>query len=102
MKLDIEVAAVGECEVTECAYNTDSTCHARAITVGAGLHPSCDTFITRADHVQDVSHAAGVGACKVSTCQHNHDLECQAESIHVSHHGGHADCTTFSPTLAAP
>lgn len=97
MRLVIDVAAVGDCSVTECAYNKDSTCHAQAITIGSGIHPACDTFFMRSDHVHDASHVAGVGACKIAGCRYNQDLECRAESIEVAHHGAHADCVTYAP-----
>ncbi len=98
MRITIEVPSVEACEVTQCAYNTDRACHAQAITVGDGEHPSCDTFFPSATHAQNTSQTAGVGACKVTACQYNDDLGCAARSIHVSPHQGHADCATFSPT----
>jgi hypothetical protein len=97
MNFSIEIADVGECDVTECAYNMASSCHARAITIGHGLHPACDTFLPGEKHVSSTSGTAGVGACKVSACRYNEELECQADSIAVAHHGDHADCRTFSP-----
>jgi hypothetical protein len=99
MKLTLDLSEVGECMVTECAYNVEANCHARAITVGSGIHPACDTFLPRGDHVRDAQQAAGVGACKVAGCRYNEDLECTAGEIHVGHHGDHADCATFSPDL---
>ena len=40
----MEMPKVRKCEVADCAYNMDSTCHAMAITVGDGMRPRCDTF----------------------------------------------------------
>lgn len=95
MKLTIVMPDVRACSVTECAYNGEGDCHARAITVGDGIHPACDTFCPSDTHVGAPSHPAGVGACKVSACVHNRDLECEAEAIQVDHHNAHADCITF-------
>jgi hypothetical protein len=99
MRLTIEMAAVGECEVTECSYNVGSSCHARAITIGSGLHPACDTYLRGIGHVADASSVAGVGACKVTGCRYNEDLECQLPSIAVAHHADHADCATYAPRI---
>nr|WP_245651840.1 DUF1540 domain-containing protein [Streptosporangium amethystogenes] len=35
---------VNACEVDACAYNTDRSCHALAITVGDVRHAHCDTY----------------------------------------------------------
>lgn len=96
MKLTVLVPPVSECEATRCTYNIERRCHAKAITVGDGIHPACDTFMPSSEHCRDVGAQAGVGACKVSACAHNRDFECQAESIRVGFHGDHPDCTTFA------
>jgi hypothetical protein len=90
-----EMPAVAECAVRECAYNVDSSCRARAITVGDGLHPACDTFLRSRQNGGDGALKAGVGACKVATCRHNHGLECAASSIRIGYHGNHPDCLTY-------
>jgi hypothetical protein len=41
----IEMPDVDGCDATECAYNMKGDCHARAITVGDGVHPGCDTRV---------------------------------------------------------
>jgi hypothetical protein len=92
---DTEMPLVAECDVRECAYNTGDRCHARAITIGDGLHPACDTFVRSPGRMERSAAIAGVGACKVSSCAHNSDLECQALSIRVGYHGDHPDCLTF-------
>jgi hypothetical protein len=97
MRITIEVPSVTACEATQCAYNRDHNCHARAITVGDGAHPACDTFFVSQEHTNDVEVTAGVGACKVSSCRYNDDFECSASGIRVGTHDGHADCVTFSP-----
>lgn len=99
MKVKLELPVIQACDASECAYNLDSKCHARAVTIGGGSHPACDTFIsTERDtgrmHVRNRARTAGVGACKVSGCRHNVDLECEAEGIEVKKHGAHADCNT--------
>ncbi len=85
---------VAKCEVSECFYNSDMQCHVPAITVGGETHPRCDTFISRANHI-DCSGASGVGACHTSICKHNSDLTCSAAEISVGCHAEHADCSTF-------
>jgi hypothetical protein len=97
MKMTLELARVQECDVTSCAYNVEQSCRARAITVGGGPHPACDTFFASDQHARDTSRVAGVGACKVTNCRYNSDLECAAEAIRVGVHDRHADCVTFAP-----
>jgi hypothetical protein len=97
MKDTLEMSNVQSCDVRACAYNVDEACHARAITVGDGLHAACDTFFFSNLHTRNTSHQAVVGACKVTACRHNSDLECSAETIHVGMHDKHADCMTFTP-----
>ncbi|QOY96691.1 DUF1540 domain-containing protein [Massilia sp. UMI-21] len=95
----MDMPVVGACSVAECAYNTDNGCHARAITVGDGVHPGCDTFLVATPHTRDTGRHAGVGACKVSSCQHNDDYECTAEQIAVGHAGHGACCLTYQQRL---
>ena len=95
MRLTIEMPPVDACAATGCAYNVERRCHARAITIGDGVHPACDTFIPGDQHVADGPTSAGVGACKVEACRHNQDLECHASEISLEMHGQHADCATF-------
>jgi len=93
----VEMPSVSDCAVRDCAYNITGSCRARAITIGDGLHPACDTFLRTVDERCDDSVAsAGVGACKVSGCRHNRGLECSAPSVHVGYHGDHPDCLTFA------
>jgi hypothetical protein len=97
MRITTEMPGVQTCEMTSCAYNAGQSCHARAITVGGGIHPACDTFFASDRHARDISHTAGVGACKIVGCRYNSDLECSAEAIRVSMHDNHADCMTYAP-----
>lgn len=97
MRITIEAPSVLACEATQCAYNVGQSCHARAITIGDGAHPACDTFISTEDHVHSTGTIAAVGACKVTACQYNDDLECSAEGVRVGTHESHADCVTFTP-----
>lgn len=96
VKLKVLMPAVSGCEVSRCAYNVEDQCHARAITIGDGSHPACDTFLPSSAHARDARGQAGVGACKVSSCAHNRDFECHADSIRVGLHGDHPDCKTFA------
>ncbi len=95
MKLTIDMPMVSECAVTECAYNVSKACHARAITIGNGVHPGCDTFYSAAPHTHDTSRTAGVGACKVTGCMHNDDYECTASMITVGFKGKDINCLSF-------
>ena len=98
--LTILMPSVSSCSVTQCAYNAKRQCHARAITVGDGVNPACDTYLClddpNAPHVKEDKSLAGVGACKVSACIHNLYYECMAEQIEVRHRADGIHCTTFS------
>ncbi len=94
MKMKIEMAEVMKCSAEECAYNHDGGCHARAITIGDGTVPHCDTAFNCGSHCSS-NNKAGVGACKVGGCMHNVDFECQAANISVGTSGGRAMCKTF-------
>ena len=95
-KITIEMPWVSRCEVAKCAYNTRNSCHAKAITIGHGSIPGCDTFLEADRHARTVSLTAGVGACKVTNCRFNDDYECTAESIQVGYQGEEVRCRTFS------
>lgn len=95
--VSVEMPLVAECSANECAYNTDNKCHARAITVGDGVHPGCDTFLGASAHSKARQRTAGVGACKVSGCKFNDDYECMAEQINVGHAGAAVHCLTYHP-----
>jgi hypothetical protein len=97
VKLLVLMPDVRECVVSDCAYNSDRSCHARAITVGDGAHAACDTYHPAAEERSSSKRRAGVGACKLSSCEHNEDLECRARSVRVAYHQGHADCVTYLP-----
>ncbi len=85
---------VQECSVTTCSYNSDTSCHAGAITI-AGDHAHCGTFV-------EISFRGGldrtglVGACHRSECKYNEKLECTAASVRVGAGADAADCLTYS------
>ena len=95
-QLTIDNPAVASCTVGECAYNLDNSCRARAITVGDGVHPGCDTFFMESGHVHESKRVAGIGACKVTQCRFNDDLECITEAISVGRAGSSVNCMTFA------
>jgi hypothetical protein len=97
MKITIEMPQVSACEAAECAYNVNRGCHARAITIGDGIHPGCDTFFTANTHASHYKKMAGVGACKVSGCEFNAEFECTADSIQVGFKDEFIDCLTYTP-----
>lgn len=98
--LNVIMSVVRNCAVTHCAYNNANTCHAKAITVGDGQCPGCDTFLDMpnpAAHTTQEGCKAGVGACKVNSCQFNTDYACTADSITVALPGKRALCATYTP-----
>lgn len=92
----MEMPTITECQVDACAYNTSTTCHAMAITVGNTTHPVCDTFIRTSPKGGDPSARGQVGACKMADCQHNVQFECQAPGIAVGYVSNQADCLTYT------
>ena len=96
MTINVEMPAVAGCTISDCAYNQDDQCHARAITVGDGVHPGCDTFLQASSHTRERQRIAGVGACKVTGCAHNDDYECMAAEIEVGMAQGSVDCLTYA------
>lgn len=96
MMITIDVPIVTECSITDCAYNLEDMCHAKAITIGNSGCPCCDTMISGSQHVNAKDIQAGVGACKSSNCSFNSDMECTADSIIVGMNQGNVSCMTFS------
>jgi len=95
MKITIDMPLVDTCTVSECGYNGDNKCHARAITIGDGVHPGCDTALLESSRHTGENNLAGVGACKVTGCTFNEELECYADSITVSTANNSIQCMTF-------
>ncbi len=95
-KLCFEMPIVSQCLVSQCAYNVSNSCHARAITVGDGIRPGCDTFLKESRHTRKADQIAGIGACKISGCKFNEDFECQTDSVRVGMVQNQANCMTFS------
>lgn len=95
MIIATDMPEVSRCAAIECAYNTDSACHARAITIGEGEDPDCDTFFSNNRHTSR-DRIAGVGACKVTTCNHNVDFECSADHIELGYSGDSVNCLTYT------
>ncbi len=71
-------------DVAECAYNVDKHCHARAITIGDGDNPGCDTFLTASHHTRNANRVAGVGACKVVNCRYTSVITSAWDSSRVA------------------
>jgi len=95
--MTIDMPIVSECLASECAYNVNMNCHARAITVGNSMHAGCDTFFSGSGHTKAAARTAGVGACKSTDCKFNEDLECMTESIRVAPNGQAVNCMTYTP-----
>lgn len=98
MKWTLEMPEVVSCNMKHCTYNHDTTCHARAITVGGVSDHMCDTMY---DDIATHQHAkrkepAGVGACKATDCKYNADFECQTESVRIGESEGLVNCETFA------
>lgn len=96
-KISVEMPLVKRCDVGECGYNKENSCHAKAITIGDYSNPGCDTFLDSQNHTQEGKRIAGVGACKVSGCKFNVDFECSADNITVGFVGDKINCQTYSP-----
>jgi hypothetical protein len=91
----IDMPDVDACDARDCAFNKGGNCHARAITVGDGVHPGCDTFLPSGEHSRRTDRAS-VGACKVKGCKYNDDLECQAQAIRLGRRSNGIECLTFT------
>jgi hypothetical protein len=96
MEITIEMPMIDACDVAECTYNRNAACHAKAITIGDGVTPGCDTYMSGSRHVKNAERRAGVGACKVSGCQYNNDFECGAGSVSVGLRSDGVFCMTYS------
>jgi len=96
MEMTINMPFVKSCTINECAYNKNEVCHARAITIGDGIHPGCDTSFLGIKTRTRANGVAGVGACKVTNCKFNSDLECDADSIAVSMKNNTIQCMTYT------
>jgi len=94
----MEMPKILECDANECAYNTDSQCHAMAITVGGQIDHKCDTFLQSNSKGGVPGMTASVGACKVGGCAYNNQFECSAPGIRIGHEAAMLDCLTFTPT----
>ena|SRR3990167_2812242 len=95
-KVTIEMPLVSRCDVSRCGYNVNSSCHAKAITVGDYTNPGCDTFLDGSEHSKETKRIAGVGACKVVNCKYNEDFECTAENIIVGFAKKKINCLTYA------
>lgn len=89
-----EAVPIERCGVQNCAYNVNGECHAKAITVGDGDNPRCDTYFSGENHTHSEKKGV-VGACKVAGCIYNHDFQCNAPSIQVDEGNDPADCLTY-------
>lgn len=94
VNIAVEMPQVKGCQVSKCVYNLDNACNARAITIGDGTAPNCDTFYVAGRHARN-RNTAGVGACKVTGCRFNDDYECQADEISVGSVESSAMCRTY-------
>jgi hypothetical protein len=95
MEITLDMPMIDACDVSACSYNLNAACHAKAITIGDGASPGCDTYLHASQHVHNTTLRAGVGACKVGGCQFNSDFECGAGSIRVGGRGEGVFCMTY-------
>jgi hypothetical protein len=91
----MKMPKISQCSATGCSYNTESACHALAITIGDMNDPMCDTFVQVDTDGGDPQAVGQVGACKMSSCKHNESLECMAETVTVGPKDDQIDCLTF-------
>lgn len=95
MKIIAEMPSVSKCVINQCVYNSKNMCHAKAITIGDGRSPRCDSFFASPLHIHETKRIAGVGACKIDQCQFNSDYQCIAESIEVGMFQQNIQCLTY-------
>ena len=86
---------VARCSVTDCCYNHNFECHAKAIQVGDEHTPACDTYTKGRPQCGTDDEEADVGACKVSECEYNQNRLCQAPQIVVGWKDSMAECLTY-------
>ena len=55
----IEMPEVSRCDASVCAYNSENGCRARAITIGDGAFPGCDTFLGDRPRERDRGRGCG-------------------------------------------
>jgi hypothetical protein len=91
----MHLPVISECSAESCAYNSDHTCHAAAVTIGDVSEPVCDTFMTADVQGGEPSVTGRVGACKMADCRHNDGLECHAPAIAVGSEQEQVDCLTY-------
>ncbi|HQT25018.1 MAG TPA: DUF1540 domain-containing protein [Burkholderiales bacterium] len=89
------MCSVSACAVSECAYNTGRACHAISVTIAAGPHPVCGTFLKSSTRSGSEGKAR-VGECRSAACRYNADSRCSAPSIQVDYCWGHVDCRTYA------
>lgn len=93
----MDMPVINECRVDACAYNTEHTCHALAITIGNSSHAECETFFKVESKGGDPTANGHVGACRMANCHHNVQFECQAPGIVVGYTQNDVDCLTYAP-----
>lgn len=96
MKMTFIMSVVSECKVSDCAYSLNESCNARAITIGDGVYPGCDTFFANSTHTHERNDLTGVGACKVRSCRHNSEFECTADRVEVGRNKSGVCCLTYA------
>jgi hypothetical protein len=90
-------AEVKQCSVTECYYNQERLCTARAITVGSEK-ALCETWMNAEKQHSPKQNSALVGACHIGDCQYNQSFYCHAtEDISVDKIDNKAQCSTYKP-----
>ena len=93
----MQLPIINTCGAEDCAYNTDHTCHAAAVTIGDTEAAVCDTYIGADVRGGEPAVTGRVGACKMADCQHNVGLECHAPAITVGYQQNEIDCLTYRP-----
>lgn len=96
--ITLKMPLVAKCLISQCAYNNDNKCHAKAITIGKSDVPGCGTFCFSSAHSKRVGQA-GVGACKVQSCEHNYDFDCTANAIEIGREKEQIKCLTFKGAM---
>ncbi|GAA0913061.1 DUF1540 domain-containing protein [Streptomyces thermoalcalitolerans] len=92
----MQLPVINNCAAESCAYNTNHTCHAAAITIGGELGAACETYTSVDMQGGEPSATGRVGACKMADCRHNVGLECHAPAITVGYQQNEIDCLTYT------
>jgi len=88
---------VNACNVSDCVYNSNSSCHALAITIDDPTPATCSTYKKAENGESGGAEAqiANIGACKAAGCMHNENLMCTAGEVTIGVKDGKVSCLSY-------